>query len=252
MKHKKERKVKTQTKNVKHNSLTKGVILPIISLFFFLFLFSFNLSAAPPITNVQIFQADEKISIIYPKSGIQEQNQGFLINYYTLNKNNSKLMIEEDIDYCILTLMNDKGKITYYKNSTFNSSNNYWQNNINKSYFKNTGIYRFDIFCQNGQIDGAVSGVYEVTNNKNQDLVNILFFISIALGILIYAFSYSRDDSGHTILISGGFFIISGLISINYMGAFFESNLTNMAGYLLIGIGLIVLGDAIWRLFPDK
>ncbi len=251
MKTKKERrKVKTQTENDQPQRLSKGVILPIVSLFFLFLFFTFNVIAQPQ-TNIQVSTADEKIEISYPKSNIQEQYEGFNVQFRTFNVSSGKFLDNETCD-CNVTLLDSKGDIIYQKTSEYNSTSRFWQNDINGSYFEETGKYRYEILCIDGEIDGFVSGKYEVTNVNNQNLANILFFSTLALGILIYAFSYSRDDSGHTILISGASFIISGLISINYMGAFFESHLTNMLGYLVIGIGLIVLGDAIWRLFPNK
>ena len=125
---------------------------------------------------------------------------------------------------------------------------------FNASFCKTSETGTYKVFGV-GDLDGedtVFAYEFEVKEVKNQNLVNIMFFVTLGLGLLIYVFAYSRDESGHIILMSGAFLITSGIIALNFLNAFFSETITDMASILIIGIGLVVLGDAIYRLFPNK
>ena len=230
----KERKVKAQTEDGKFKNLSKGAILPVISLLIFS-LFLMTTVSAQPQTNIQVSTADNKIQISYPKLTIQEINKNFKVNFRTFNVSSGKFLDNNSMD-CNISLINKSGDIFYQEESEYNPSIKFWENKINKSYFDESGNYRYEILCIDGEIDGFVSGEYKVTETGEEefDTTYAIIILLISFGTAFIGF-FGKNI--WVTVIGGIIMIFFGIYTMTNGIVGFNNQLTEVISIISIGLG---------------
>ncbi|MFW6129615.1 MAG: hypothetical protein ACOC56_00435 [Atribacterota bacterium] len=223
-------------------SFSDKSLLLILSLSILIIFSCSQVYAQPPQTNLQVFTADNKITISYPKVNIKEYNRDFSFNFRTFNVSSGKFMDDES-QVCNVTFIDNNGEIVYQESSEYNSSSKFWNNNINRTYFNEVGKYRYEILCIDGDIDGFVSGDYELTETgeENFESTFIILIILLAFGTGFIGFF------GKNIWVStfGGFLLLALGIFLTTQGiAGFNNFITNFIAMVSIGLG------ALFSLYP--
>lgn len=210
-------------------------IYPILLMTLIFSLFLMTTVSAQPQTNLQVFTADNKIQISYPKVTTQETKEDFDINYRTFNVSSGKFMNNDSMK-CNISLINKQGDIIYQEDSKYSPSDRFWKNEINGSYFEETGNYRYEILCIDGEIDGFVSGKYQITETGEEE-----FDTTYAIIILIISFGTAFIGFfGKNIwvsIIGGIIMIFFGIYTITNGIAGFDNQLTEVISIISIGLG---------------
>ena len=231
--------------------MNKKSMILFLAVFSFLLIFTANIYAAPPQTNIQVSTADKKIQIDYPKSGIQEQNKPFTTQFRTFNVSSGKFLDNNTCD-CNVTLIDNKGNIIYQKSSEYNSTSRFWYNKINSSYFDETGRYRLDILCIDGEIDGFVSGQYDVTPSGKSGENNIAYVILILAISYITGFVGFFNKNMPISAIGGLIMMPLGIYMITQGIVIYQDWFTNALAYLTIGLGAIFSLTALVEYVEDS
>ena len=208
----------------------------IVFLFFLVFtlFFSFQVSAQPQ-TNIQVSTAEDKIQISYPKLKIQEINKNFKVNFRTFNVSSGKFLDNNSMD-CNISLINKSGDIFYQEESEYNPSIKFWENKINKSYFDESGNYRYEILCNDGEIDGFVSGEYKVTETGEEefDTTYAIIILLISFGTAFIGF-FGKNI--WVTVIGGIIMIFFGIYTMTNGIVGFNNQLTEVISIISIGLG---------------
>lgn len=212
-------------------------VLPLVMVLSILIL---NVTIVSGVRDVQIFTADKKITIDYPKSGVQKIDTPFKAQFRIFNKSSGKIMDNSSAD-CSVTLMNSSGNTIYDENSSYNTTSKYFYNNINNSFFQNVGRHRIDILCEGGQIDGFISGQFDVTQsgfpwqNINQNInigaIALIFGVAVLLLMISYQIQTPAPKIFFLLL---SFVFVMGSLAGSYIVVFNSSITTGLSSTMNI------------------
>lgn len=141
---------------------------------------------------LQIVQSDKSFQITAPETAYQKLNQPYYLTYRVINSSDGNLM-DETAANCSLTInSNIDGHFTFLGDSNYNSSINFWENDIPTSAFLELGSHTFYITCVGTERSGTTFGEILVTKTGNGlDTQESLIYIVLALGVfLLFALSF--------------------------------------------------------------
>jgi len=219
-------------------------VLPLVMVLSIMLLTVTSVSAK----DVQVFNVDKAIAISYPKSEVHKLDESIRPQFRIFNKSSGKI-IDNESAYCSLTIMNSSGYTIYYENSSYNTSSKFFYNDVNNSYFSSVGRYRYDILCEDREIDGFVSGQYDVTQsgypyeniNQNIDIGMIIMFFGVAVILLIIAYQI-QNPAPKIFFILTSFVFIMGCLAGGYIVVFNSSlttGLSSTVNIMMYAFGLV-------------
>lgn len=160
-------------------------ILVIISIV--LFLCINNVSAVPPVSQIQQFA--EGYSIEGSPQEIIKQGRDFQYNFFVYNISDG-LPISNKTTKCFFYMANDSGTVKTYAEVMY-FPENYWGVLLNKANFTTLGFHPYGVKCNSSDLGGAFVSYFDVTMNGKahpSDLVIVLFIIAfvVIIGFSIY------------------------------------------------------------------
>lgn len=247
--------VKAHDKIMSVNLSIKSVFLASFLIFTFLFS-SFLVTAQPPFQQgdfieglhlevpvIEYIKAGENFTFhVHAYNGttgeiIPSTDLNCSIHIYS-NQNNGQHLVETDMSPCILNEID----------MVYNVSGDLLV----------PGLYATVISCESNGAGGFFEYGFDVTSNAepidktldfNKSITLLIVLTAIAF-ILFIIYLYNKDEY-YLPIIAGILFILSGVFSFTALDGMFDKLIVDSIGIILIGLGLINLGESIWRFFPD-
>jgi hypothetical protein len=204
----------------------------ILLIFVSLLIFTAVVSAAPPVTTTQNFQAG--YVVLDSPQTILKQNEDFTVNFFVYNLSNG-LLINNVSTECVYYLSNASGKVLYYSSVPYSNTGRYghWELTLTKGNFTNPGTFYYGIKCNSTTLGGPEVGEYIVTPNSYELTAStsvILFLIFLVIVSLIVMCVVGVRNS------------VNGAWTIAYIC------MTYLFTYLLLGLFYIISMNYLWQI----
>lgn len=193
-----------------------------------LFLIPF-ISAQPPLTvNIDFEQG---LVIIDSQQTYLKQNEDFTMQFYVYNRTNGIVMDNSSIN-CSIFLSDNHGNLLFHSYTEY-SSEGYWEETLNGTYFSRVGFYNYGIQCQDTDMGGSTIGVFYVTPTgrifSTSDMIGALsvLFGALLTSSLFMWLGFKLGESDKTLPF--GFLLVSvSIILVLYslfLGYVFSQNI---------------------------
>lgn len=252
-------KVKTQVPMRSVSLSVKSVFLASL-LFLFLFFNLTNVSAVPPVSEIQQFPEGYTISEqqIHTFKFGEPLRYGFILE----NTTDGRVINESSINCCRIITSNSQGFNTQVTNITYNDTYNLWGIELNESevlrHFPEIGNYNYVVSCQDGR-GGVVNGIFEITESGlDTEVTNTIFsqqgiilLIVFLIGLITFIIYLTNREEYYLTIIAGILFIFAGVYSFYVLPLILESLIADIISVIIIAFGLLSLSESIWRFFPN-
>lgn len=190
-----------------------------------------------------IFSFDEGYTIVNNPQDILKQNQEYQINFFVYNSSNGVPMDNTSIT-CNVFVASNNGSVLFFAEADY-FADGHWGEDIPGETFAEVGYYGYGISCQDGDLGGALSGLFQVTptgssseNNTSSIYITFLFILLIFFVMTLVSFTTFDNLLNKVSMIGIGYFL---LIAITFIGFNMARDFTTTAPFIAEFLYLIWL-----------